>query len=177
MLVTNDDSLAATGKLLRNYGKPEPWGSCSVQFGMNWRLNELTAIVGISQLKRLDEIIERRAAIAETYDRLLSTLPGFFALQPAERSSWYKYIVLLPSHIDRKHLRDRLVGANIHLPGGVYDIPLHRQPALEHLGLGAEFPGAEDFAARHVCLPIYPGMTYQTVEYIAEQVCREWQPI
>ena len=47
----------------------------------------------------------------------------------------------------------------------------------EHLGHGAEFPGAEDFAARHVCLPVYPGMTYHAVEYVAEQVCRAWQPL
>jgi dTDP-4-amino-4,6-dideoxygalactose transaminase len=130
MLVTDDSNLAAKARLLRNYGKPEPWVTISVEFGMNWRLNELAAIVGVSQVRSLDGIVARRRAIANRYTELLSQLDCFRHLEPAGESSWYKYMVLIPSHLNRDDLRHQLQDAGIGIPGGVYDIPLHKQPVL-----------------------------------------------
>lgn len=173
MLVTDDASLAARAQLLRNYGKPEPWVTISVAFGMNWRLNELAAIVGTSQVRSLDGIVARRRAIADRYTELLSELDGFFHLEPAGESSWYKYMVLIPSHLDRDGLRQQLKDAGVGIPGGVYDLPLHKQPVLAST-TADQFPGSDAFSATHLCLPIYPELTDLEINYVADQLKRFW---
>jgi perosamine synthetase len=174
MLVTDDSDLASKARLLRNYGKPEPWVTVSVEFGMNWRLNELAAIVGSSQVRCLDQILARRSAIASRYTALLSELDSFRHLEPVGTSSWYKYIVLVPPRLSRDVLRLHLRECGIEIPGGVYDVPLHKQPALAQTGF-QDFPGSDDFSATHLCLPLYPELMDQEIVYVAEQLKRWWR--
>jgi perosamine synthetase len=174
MLVTDDPEFASKARLLRNYGKPEPWVTVSVEFGMNWRLNELAAIVGSSQVRCLDRILTRRSAIASRYTALLSELDSFRHLEPVGTSSWYKYIVLLPRHLSRDVVRRHLREGGIEIPGGVYDVPLHKQPVLTQTGF-QDFPESDDFSARHLCLPMYPELTEQEITYVAEQLKECWR--
>jgi len=172
--VTNDVALTQQIRLLRNYGKPEPWVTQCIQFGMNWRLNELAAVVGLAQLKRLDQTIGARNRVAEVYTNALSSLPGLGAVLPTGRSSWYKYIVSLPPEVDRDRFRDHLMSLGIQVPGGVYDVPLHRQPAFVAEWTKNEFPGADAFSSSHVCLPLYFGMPQEDVQYVVESFAETW---
>jgi perosamine synthetase len=167
-LVTNDDGLADRVGLLRNYGKREPWVTVCEEFGLNWRLNELAAIVAVAQLRRLDEFIAWRARIAASYTKRLAQVPAVRSIQPSGRSSWYKYIVLLPPGCDRDRVKRYAKEQGVSLSGGVYDRPLHKQPVAEKLGFHGSFPNADAFCNRHVCLPIYFGMTEAEAEYVID---------
>jgi dTDP-4-amino-4,6-dideoxygalactose transaminase len=167
MVVSDDQSLAKKVALLRNYGKPEPWVTYSTELGANWRLNELAAAVGVVQLKRLDEMIRWREGIAALYTSRLQSLEGVQPILPHGRSSWYKYIILLPQGVDREKFKGAAKERGVAFAGGVYDLPLHRQPVFA--GTPPDhFQGAEEFCSRHVCLPIYYGMTREEAEYVVE---------
>jgi dTDP-4-amino-4,6-dideoxygalactose transaminase len=170
VVVTNDARMAEQIRLLRDYGKPSRWISYSVQFGLNWRLNELAAIVGIAQLRRLDEFIAWRAKIAAIYDRELAADPSLTRVVPFDRCSWYKYIVKLPDESAREPLKSFLQERGVAMPGGVYDLPLHRQPVFAGQFDATRFPVADDFCARHVCLPIYYGLDPDDARYVAQSL-------
>lgn len=170
MLVTDDEDLSRRVRLLRNYGKPDPWETHCVDFGLNWRLNELAAAVAVAQLRRLDEFIAWRAKIAAFYNSRLAQVASTRTIQPSGRCSWYKFIVVLPPGVNRKKVKDYAKEHGVSLAGGVYDIPLHKQPAVSKLGIRGSFPHADDFCARHICLPIYFGMTDAEAEYVIETI-------
>jgi dTDP-4-amino-4,6-dideoxygalactose transaminase len=169
MLVTADDGLAVRARGLRDYGKPDPWVSFHTEVGTNWRMAEFCAAVGVVQLRRLDEFIASRERIAGLYTDLLRGAAGVTPVLPAGRSSWYKYIVLLPSGVDRDRVKASMKAKGVGVSGGVYDTPLHRQPVFK--GVRAEFPIADDVCARHVCLPLYAGMTEDEGRYVVESLC------
>jgi dTDP-4-amino-4,6-dideoxygalactose transaminase len=168
MLVTDDPTLADRARGLRDYGKPDPWVSFHTQVGANWRMSELSAAVGVVQLKRLEEFIGWRARVAAFYTRALRDVAGVEPVVPADRSSWYKYIVLLPSAIDRDRLRAAMKASNVALSGGVYDTPLHQQPVFR--GAAGEFPIAEEVCARHICLPLYYGMAEDEAGHVVDSL-------
>jgi dTDP-4-amino-4,6-dideoxygalactose transaminase len=168
MIVTDDDDLAQAARVMRDYGKPEPWVSYHTVLGSNWRMNELEAAVGVVQLKRLDELIAYREKVAKAYDRYLEEGLSYDGgkhvdfplkvIRPEGRSSWYKYIVVLPDGVDRDSVKKVMESWNARASGGVFDLPLHRQPVF-YEGDALRLPNTERFCARHVCLPIYYGMT------------------
>ncbi len=169
MLVTDDDTLADRARILRSYGKRQPWLTYCEEIGMNWRLNELAAIVGITQVKRLDEFIAWREKIAAIYTERLSKYPDITCIAPAGRCSWYKYIVLLSPGTDREKVRGLARENGLRFSGGVYDLPLHRQPVAKQLGWAfTGFHGTDDFCERHLCLPLYHGMTPDEADYVVD---------
>jgi dTDP-4-amino-4,6-dideoxygalactose transaminase len=170
MLVTNDDALADKVRLLRNYGKRQPWVTSSEHFGLNWRLNELAGAVAVVHLKRLDELIDGRAKIANLYTKGLSDAHGVRIVRPHGRCSWYKFIVLPPVGVDRNKLKAHAKELGVSLAGGVYDLPLHRQPVAAELGFLGQFRNADEFCNRHVCLPIYFGMTDAEADYVLQVI-------
>ena len=139
----------------------------SAELGANWRLTEWSAAVGVVQLRRLDELIAWRGRIAEYYTQGLGAIPDLTPVLPADRCSWYKYIVLLPSGIDREQFKAAAKEKGVSLSGGVYDVPLHRQPVFEGKVTGA-FPNADDVCCRHVCLPLYYGMSKEEAAYVID---------
>jgi len=167
MIVTDDDHIAEMARLFRNHGKPEPWVSYHTHFGSNWRMSELNAILGLSQLKRLDEFIAWREKIARLYTQGVAELPELSAVLPPGRSSWYKYIVLLPKGLDRTNFKKRMKEQGVSLSGEVYEISLHRQPIFEKQVHG-EFPMADDICSRHICLPLYYGMTEKEARMVID---------
>ncbi len=164
MLVTDDEVLAQRARGLRDYGKPDPWVSFHTEIGSNWRMPEFCAIVGLVHLRRLDEFIAWREKIARCYTVWLCDLPGVTPVLSAGRSSWYKYIVLLPSGVNRLNFKATMKARGVSLSGGVYDVPLHRQPVFS--GAEGEFPMADDLCERHICLPLYYGMTEEEAGYV-----------
>ena len=167
MIVTDDDDIAEQSRLLRNHGKPQPWVSYHTRVGSNWRMSELNAIVGLTQLRRLDQFIDWREKTAHLYIELLKTVPGVSYVLPGSRSSWYKCIVLLPERQDRGQLKRRMKDLGVSLSGEVYETPLHDQPVFKEL-IDARFPVADDVCRRHICLPLYHGMTEEEARFVID---------
>lgn len=167
MLVTDDDDLAKRARGLRDYGKPDPWVSFHTEVGSNWRMAEFCAVVGLVQLRRLDEFVAWRQKISELYDLLLPSVDGLTVIEPAGRVSGYKKIVLLPHGIHRDALKSALKEKGVSLPGGVYETPLHRQPVFEKMAEGS-FPASDEICSRHICLPLYCGMTEEEARYVID---------
>lgn len=156
-VVTNDEGLAQLCRSYADYGKRSQWESFHTLISMNHRMCDLTAIVALSQLRRLDDFIASREATAAGFTK---GLKGRLDLVlPVGRSSWYKYIAVLPSHIDRNAFKAKVKQRGVSLSGGVYDLPVHLQSVFQPASLAGKFPRAERLCASHICLPMFYGMT------------------
>lgn len=172
ILVTDDEAIQREALIYRDQGKEGFTTNFHVRPGYNWRMSEPHAIIGLAQLRRLDEFIERRAAVAAIYDRGLARLAPWITpvLPPAgSRSNYYKYMALL-SGVERAALKKTLREEyDIGLSGEVYDTPCHQQPVFAGFA-GGSFPGADDLCARHVCLPVSAKMTEEDARYVLESL-------
>lgn len=171
--VTNDAELAARMQLFRSHGitreqtrMHEPshgaWYYEQIELGFNYRLTDLQAALGTSQMTRLSEFVERRRQLAHRYDELLRPLP---VVRPAQHvdtaSSWHLYVVRVPSqdHPERHAqvfaaLRERGIGVNLHY------IPVYRQPFYRELGFDTGYcPEAERYYAEAISLPLFADLT------------------
>jgi len=171
MITTDSEEIDKKARILRDQGKSAFEGGLIVELGYNWRMTEFSAVLGIYQLRRLEEFIEKRRALARRYDKGLAKISG---VRPQKipsniKSNYYKYVAFLDEDIDKvwlkKELREKY---GIRLGGEVYDPPLHLQPVYRRLfGFkGGEFPVAEEVARRHICLPMHVGLSYEDVDYV-----------
>ena len=171
MIVSADEKFAEEARKYRDQGKRSFHENLHDRLGANWRMSELHAAVGLQHLGHLSEFIEERNEIAAFYDEVLGALQGIVPLivPDGSLSNYYKYIALLEPGIDREAFRLRLrEDWEVRLAGEVYETPCHRQPIFApypHV-----LPNAEDICARHVCLPIYNGMTEEEMTHVAEAV-------
>lgn len=173
LAVTNDHGLAERMGLLRSHGitrDPElmtqdsegAWYYQQIELGFNYRMTELQAALGTSQLQRLDQFVERRHVLARQYDSMLDELPLRTPWQhPDSYSSWHLYVIRLRlGEIGKTHrevfdsLRERGVGVNLHY------IPLYKQPYYQEQGFTVtDFPHAQSYYAEAITLPLFPDMT------------------
>ncbi|MGO8755123.1 MAG: UDP-4-amino-4,6-dideoxy-N-acetyl-beta-L-altrosamine transaminase [Gallionellaceae bacterium] len=173
MALTNDAELARRMQLLRSHGitretgemthAPDgPWYYQQVDLGYNYRMTDLQAALGLSQMQRLDEFVAKRHAIARRYDAQLAGLPVVTPWQhPDNHSGLHLYVVRLRlDQIGRSHrevfeaLHAAGIGVNLHY------IPVYRQPYYEQLGFKAGYcPEAEQYYAEAISLPMYSAMT------------------
>ena len=169
MITTRDPAIDAKARLLRNHAKSQ--GNRMETKGYNWRLPEVGAIIGIRQLLRLDEFIEKRSSIASIYDDILGDLTFIRIIRSNKTAvhNYYKYIIILES-IEPGTVR-RYLNAQYDIPlaGYVYEEPCHKQPAFAKFGY-SDCPNAEKFCASHICLPIYQEMTLLEAQYVGESV-------
>jgi len=172
MLVTDDEQIYREALIYRDQGKEGFTTNFHVRPGYNWRMSEPHAVIGLAQLRRLDEFIERRAAIAAVYDDGLRALaPRLTPVMPpaGSRCNYYKYIALL-SGVDRAALKKVLREEfDVGLSGEVYDTPCHRQPVFETWA-GGSFPKADDLCAHHVCLPVSAKMSTEDARYVLDSL-------
>ena len=157
MILTDNDDLNLKFRTLRDYGKKSQWESFYVAYSSNYRMSNITAVVGNSSISMFSEFKKKRTQIANYYTENLSK--KFEKVLPSGNSGWYKYIVYLPKNIDRKEFKNKCKEKGCGLPGGVYDLPLHIQPIYEKLNLKGKLAVSEDVCSRHICLPIYPNLT------------------
>lgn len=151
----------------RDHGKVSPALNLHGSLGTNWRMSELHAAVGIAQLERLDAIIAERRRIAAYYDTELKGLRRFHE-PDGVRSNYYKYVVYLPDGVDRTVLKRRLRERHgILLAGEVYDTLLCDQPYFTGRHNRRVFHNAGWFSSRHVCLPVFGGMTTRQQDAVA----------
>jgi len=173
MALTNDAKLANRMGLLRSHGitrDPEqmthasdgPWYYQQIDLGFNYRMTDMQAALGLSQMQRLYEFVTRRHVLAKRYDERLTDLPVATPWQhPDSYSGLHLYVIRLqqdkvvPSHRQVfETLREQGIGVNLHY------IPVHTQPYYQQMGFKqGDFPEAEHYYAEAISLPMYPTLT------------------
>ncbi len=175
MIVTDDPMLAEEARVYRDQGKAGFTANVHTRLGYNWRLSELHAILGASQLARMEEFIGTRRRLARIYDAGLPKTSGVHPLRIPDgfESNYYKYVAVLPRGADRaafkKQLREQF---EVFLSGEVYELPCHEQPVFASLAGDEKFPVAEDLCRRHVCLPISAMMTDDQAHHVLDSLAR-----
>lgn len=173
MALTNDSVLANKMALLRNHGitrdtaqmthAPDgPWYYQQIDLGFNYRMTELQAALGVSQIVRLSQYVARRHELAARYDSLLDDLPITRPWQhPDSYSGLHLYVIRLQlDKIIKSHrqvfdvLRENGIGVNLHY------IPIHTQPFYQQMGFKAgDYPEAERYYAEAISLPMFQTMS------------------
>ncbi len=173
MITTDDAAIADKARSLRNQGKGSAtFGNRHVDLGNSWRLNEISAAIGVIQLRKLDAMVARRTRVASIVCERLERLGlGWCRFDHMTAFSGYKVIVRIPESDARTadDLKAACREAGAIIGGGVYDAPCHLQPVFEHVphppgGL----PVAERWCPRHLCPPITSGMTEADAERVAD---------
>ena len=169
MIVTDSEKIRDEAMMYRDQGKAGFTMNISDKLGYNWRMSEAHAAIGLTHFRHLEKFIEERNRIAEIYDKGLAEIPRIQVLKIPEgcRSNYYKYIALLDEGIDRKSLKKELREKHeVGLSGEVYELPCHLQPIFKEGYKEGDFPMAEDICKRHICLPIFPGMTEEQTNWV-----------
>lgn len=165
MITTNSKKLYESALVLRDQGKVGFLGNIHTMLGYNWRMSEVHAAIGISQLKRLDEFIAARRRVAAIYDKHLCGIPV------AGRSNYYKYCMVPTTGVSNSIIKRALKEQyDISLSGEVYERPCHLQPVFSDMHNNTPMPVAEDLCQRHICLPVYATMTDEEAAYVAASV-------
>lgn len=176
MALTNKPELAEQMVRLRSHGiaqKPEhmvsppqgAWEYQQIELGHNYRMTNLQAALGLSQLNRLPEFIAKRRAIAQRYHDFLAELPVVRPLESNE-SSWHLYPVRFPVE-KRKAIFDAFRKADVWVQ--VHYIPVHTQPYYQSLGFKkGDFPEAEKYFSEAISLPLYFDLTINEQDYIVD---------
>ncbi len=167
--VTRDAELARRMERLRSHGitrdpgemthAPDgPWYYQQIELGWNYRMTDIHAALGTSQMDRLETYVARRHEVAARYDRLLSGLPLRTPWRARDcRSAFHLYVVRVDASVRRavfEAMRADGIGVNVHY------IPVHLQPYYRALGFGpGDFPEAESYYDEAISLPLHPGLT------------------
>lgn len=176
MAVTNNESLARHMARLRSHGivrefaelaeeSHGPWYYEQAELGFNYRLTDLQAALGHSQLQRLDTFIAARRRLADRYDRLLADLPVITPRRaPKRESAWHLYPVRVATEKRRavfEYLRSQQIGVQVHY------IPVHLQPDYRRLGFATgDFPEAEAYYRQAFSLPLYADLSDADQDYV-----------
>jgi UDP-4-amino-4,6-dideoxy-N-acetyl-beta-L-altrosamine transaminase len=181
--LTNDPKLAQRLRLFRSHGiTRDPalmqgeseggWYYQQVELGFNYRLTDMQAALGTSQLNRLEEFVERRRYLVARYNTLLSGLPVITPYHDKDRnSSWHLYVIQVAAKNGRgrREVFDLLRATGILV--NVHYIPVHLQPYYRQFGFKAgDFPNAEAYYAAAISLPLYYGLTDEQQDYVVVQI-------
>jgi UDP-4-amino-4,6-dideoxy-N-acetyl-beta-L-altrosamine transaminase len=190
MAVTRNKQLAARMARQRSHGITRdtelmegdidgPWHYQMIELGWNYRMTDLQAALGVSQLQRIDEFVARRTALADRYDFLLAdsglSLPQ---RDPDSASAWHLYPVGWNKHrsgLTRAQAYDRLHAAGIGV--NVHYIPVHLQPYYRRLGFGpGQFPNAEAHYSSTLSLPLYPALSLAQQDRVIAELLKLLSP-
>jgi dTDP-4-amino-4,6-dideoxygalactose transaminase len=180
MLTTNAKDISEKIHKLRSHGitreteqlihkEQGPWYYEQHDLGFNYRMTDIQAALGLSQLSKLSDFIERRKQIARTYNKLLKNLN---IILPSDKqlddSSWHLYVIQV-SISDHKRifsaLRNKGIMVNLHY------IPIYKQPFYQKIGFEYEYcANAETYYKQAITLPIYPGLSFEKQSYIVDQL-------
>ncbi len=196
MALTNDEELADRMAMLRSHGiarhpgnlrsnvheekndlmsqrQSAPWYYEQQLLGYNYRMSDIHAALGVSQIERLDRYIERRNALAQRYDHALAGLPlQLPTVQPVNRSAFHLYVVRVKRNATAKthrqvfeELRQRGYGVQLHY------MPVHLQPYYCALGFApGQYPQAEEHGESAISLPLYPGLADQELDQVVAEL-------
>jgi UDP-4-amino-4,6-dideoxy-N-acetyl-beta-L-altrosamine transaminase len=186
LVLTNSPERAEHLRRLRSHGMTRdpvqmdapshgPWYYQQVELGFNYRITDMQAALGLSQLNKLDGFLARRRQLVARYQALLADLPLTLPTpQPEAESAWHLYVVRLQTErLQHSHrqifegLRAAGIGVNVHY------IPVHLQPYYRDLGFAAgDFPQAEAYYAQAISLPLFPAMTDEQQDFVVAQLRR-----
>jgi UDP-4-amino-4,6-dideoxy-N-acetyl-beta-L-altrosamine transaminase len=182
MIVTNRQDLYEKLLRFRSHGitrKPEnmvgdsdgPWYYQQIELGFNYRMTDLQAGLGISQMKRIDQFVSCRVEIAEYYTKNMQGLPVILPYQESDtHSAWHLYVIKINHEGCAKSrrevfeaLRARGLGVNVHY------IPVHTQPYYQKMGFKqGDFPDAEQYYEQAISIPMFYGLTTKEQDYIIQ---------
>lgn len=186
LCTSNSAELAHKMDLLRSHGITRdpalmthaadgPWYYQQIALGYNYRMTELQAALGVSQMQRLDHYVTGRHALAGRYNDSLSSLPLTLPWQsPESYSSFHLYPIRLQLHkLQKTHrqvfesLRELGIGVNLHY------IPVYSHPYFKNMGFNAgDFPQAESYYAEAISLPLFSAMTHSEQDKVVDAVRR-----
>ncbi|TGP52516.1 UDP-4-amino-4,6-dideoxy-N-acetyl-beta-L-altrosamine transaminase [bacterium M00.F.Ca.ET.230.01.1.1] len=186
MALTNDDELATRLGLLRSHGITReaslmtqpmdgPWYYQQVALGYNYRMTDMQAALGVSQVVRLTQYVKRRHEIADRYSTLLANLPLTLPWQhPDSYSAYHLYVIRLQlenigaSHLEVfEALRAKDIMVNLHY------IPVHTQPYYQMMGFrNGDYPEAERYYREAISIPMHPALTDADQDFVVK-VLRE----
>jgi len=182
MILTNNEELYEKLLYLRTHGitreskfmegDPDgPWYYQQIDLGMNYRITDIQASLGISQLKRIDDFVSKRYELAQQYNKSLSSLSLILPyLHPDNYSAFHLYVVRLKLDKINKtrkevfgFLREKEIGVNVHY------IPVHIQPYYKKQGFEyGQYPEAENYYEEAISLPLYPSMNKDDQNYVIQ---------
>jgi len=173
MIVTNRDDVAALCRSMANQGRDEmsPW-LLHARLGFNYRMDELSAALGISQIRRIDEFVAKRARVAGVYDALLEGEPRVRTplVRPGVKMSFFVYVVELQGNFERNAVMKRLAEKGV--PSRAYFTPIHTQPYMRRAFGYSEgmFSVAERVAKSTIALPFYNELPKGDAEYVVSSL-------
>ena len=168
VIVTNDDKLATYARSARNQGRGGGSWLEHVRLGYNYRLDEMSAALGCSQLARIEEILARRAQVAARYDARLGRVAGIRlpVVRSDVRMSWFVYVVTLDWGIDPEKVMAGMEKRGI--PVRVYFVPIHEQVYTRDLGImPGLLPVTDSISGRTIALPFHTNLSPEEVELVA----------
>ena len=174
LIITDDDAAADLMRALRNQGRApgDTWLS-HTHLGYNYRIDELSAALGESQMGRLEELLTKREQVAEWYEAHLSEIPGVevpHVTASTTRMSWFVYVIRFEAKLDRDAIAKKLESRGI--PVRPYFLPIHLQPYMvERFGWKeGDFPVTEDLGRRGLAVPFSGVMTEEQVETVCTAI-------
>lgn len=176
MIVTDDENIAGLCRSLRNQGRSENGGWLAHErLGYNYRLSDINCALGLAQLERIDEILEKRSHVAKMYEEKLKGVAGVNIPYSPENDirSWFVYVIRLDNEYTRDD-RDRIMRGLVSKGIGCnnYFVPIHLQPFYQKMfgyKLG-DFPITEHVAERTIALPFYNNLREEEIDYIVTQL-------
>ncbi|MDO8519364.1 MAG: DegT/DnrJ/EryC1/StrS family aminotransferase [Deltaproteobacteria bacterium] len=172
VIITNDKRIFEESQLYRDQGKTSFLTNTHGKMGYNWRMSEPHAAIGLAQINRLPEILEKRAKIAKFYDESLAELKTGQSLKVSQGgfSNYYKYVFTPDKQVDRPAFKKNFKETyGVSLAGEVYEMPLHKQPVFQQWSAGS-FPVADNLCAKHLCLPLFPSMTPEEMKHVVASI-------
>jgi len=185
MLMTQQASLDKRLRLLRSHGisaleedgqirpKGEIWNYQQIDLGFNYRMTDIQAALGLSQMKRLDEFVARRHVLAAEYNLRLSKFPVVVPWQhPDSHSSYHLYVIRLQlDKITKTHQQvyDELFAAGVRV--NLHYIPVYRHPYFEKMGFKSGYcPQAERYYAEAISIPLFPGLSETQQQQVIQEI-------
>jgi perosamine synthetase len=176
MIVTDSDEIARVSRSLRNQGRGE-MGAWLVheRLGYNYRLDEMSAALGVSQMRRIDRVLAKREDVAQRYTSKLEALDWLRPprVRPNVRMSWFVYVVTLAEELDRDLVMRRVEAHGVPVRG--YFPPVHLQPYLREAGIDIRaegLPVTESVARRTIALPFHSSLTDADIEQVVSALKR-----
>lgn len=169
MVTTSDEDIATRCRLLRNHGQSERY--CHTTLGYNARMTEIAAVIGISQLKKLEYFNEARIKNANFLSGVVSGIKGLIPPHtlPGHRHVFHQYTIRVTSDCKmgrdelKKYLECNGIGCGVHYP-----VPIHLQPMFDKSEYKISYPRAEQAAREVLSLPVHPSLTSQDLNTIAK---------
>ncbi|MBI5349796.1 MAG: DegT/DnrJ/EryC1/StrS family aminotransferase, partial [Chloroflexi bacterium] len=174
MIVTNRDDWRDLFRSLRNQGRDvfDSWLNHS-RLGFNYRIDEMSAALGVAQMERIDQLLRKRDSVASCYSLRLRSVDGIstpYISPETTRMSWFVYVVRVDSKYDRNKVMELLKDRGV--PTRPYFSPIHLQKFYcERFGYeGGEFPITEQVAEETMALPFHTNLSGDEVEYVCRQL-------